>query len=264
MASVGGLAVGMAHEINNPLAGVIQNASVLSNRLFNKTMPANLKAAESADISMETIHQFMEDRDIPRMIKAITDSGQRMARIVENMLSFARKSDSIFLKHNPAKILDRALELAATDFDLKKGYDFKAILIEKEYGNNLPEVSCDESQIQQVVLNILNNGAHAMFKNSTTFKPKFILRLQHESVSNLLRIEIEDNGPGIDKRTCRKIFEPFFTTKSVGEGTGLGLSVSYFIITDNHKGKMTVSSEPGKGTTFIIRLPVPCVSINVA
>ena len=190
------------------------------------------------------------------MINAITDSGKRMASIVDNMLSFARKSDSTFSAHNPVDLLDKTLELASTDFDLKRHYDFKSISIEKVYENELPMIVCEDSKIQQVLLNILKNGAHEMSEDSNVSNPKFTIMLQHEIASNMLRIEIEDNGPGMDKQTCKRIFEPFFTTKPVGVGTGLGLSVSYFIITENPKGTMTVSSEPGKGTSFIIHLPL--------
>lgn len=256
MMSVGGLAAGMAHEINNPLAGVLQNINVLSNRLTNKKLPANIEAARSANTSMETIYHFMEIRNIPRMIKAITDSGSRMASIVGNMLSFARKSDSSFSAMNLGDLLDKVLDLAATDFNLQKHYDFKSILIEKVYEDNLPLIPCEGNTIQQVLLNLIKNGAYAMLEDSKTVKPKFIFRLHHERTPNMLRIEIEDNGPGMDKKTCKRIFEPFFTTKPVGIGTGLGLSVSYFIITESHKGTMTVESKPEEGSNFIIRLPV--------
>ena len=147
MLTVGGLAAGMAHEINNPLAGMIQTANVLSNRLSNEAIPANIKAAESANTTMEAIHAFIENRGIPPMLNAIIESGQRMASIVENMLSFARKSDAAFSGHNPAELLDKVLELASTDFDLKKQYDFKSILIQKEYGHNLPMINCESSKI---------------------------------------------------------------------------------------------------------------------
>ena len=256
MLTVGGLAAGMAHEINNPLAGMIQTANVLSNRLSNEAIPANIKAAESANTTMEAIHAFIENRGIPPMLNAIIESGQRMASIVENMLSFARKSDAAFSGHNPAELLDKVLELASTDFDLKKQYDFKSILIQKEYGHNLPMINCESSKIQQVLLNLLSNGAHAMFESSSPHKPKFILRLLYEEASKMLRIEVEDNGPGMDEKTMKRIFEPFFTTKPLGSGTGLGLSVSYFIITEDHGGEMTVESKPGSGARFTISLPL--------
>ncbi len=114
---------------------------------------------------------------------------------------------------------------------------------------------CERGEIQQVLLNILRNGVQAMQSAKTKF-PRFYLRAFREKKGGMIRIEIEDNGPGMDEETRSKIFDPFFTTKPVSEGTGLGLSVSYFIITENHNGRMEVNSEPGKGATFIIRLPV--------
>ncbi|MCP4670275.1 MAG: PAS domain S-box protein [Desulfobacula sp.] len=258
MLSVGGLAAGMAHEINNPLAGMLQSANVMENRLTQIDMPANLKAAKEAKVDMAGVNAFMEKRGILRMITTIRDSGERVAQIVGNMLSFARKGDSSVSSHDPAELLDKILDLAATDYDFKKQYDFKTIKIIKEYEKNLPMLHCEGTKIQQVFLNILSNGAQAMqeyLKNNKEKTPQFILRLSKETGANMLRIEIEDNGPGMEKETRRRIFEPFFTTKPVGQGTGLGLSVSYFIITKNHKGTMEVISEPDNGTIFIVRLP---------
>ena len=259
MLSVGGLAAGMAHEINNPLAGVIQNANVLTNRLTNTRIPANVDAARAAGITMEAIEAFMEDRKIPRLTRAIIDSGLRMASIVDNMLSFARKSDASFSSHDPAALLDKSLELAATDYNLKKHYDFRSVKIVKAYATDLPLIPCEGSKIQQVILNILNNGAQVMCEKKQTHRemvPTFTLGLSHEKEADMLRMEISDNGTGMDSATSKRVFEPFFTTKQVGVGTGLGLSVSYFIITENHGGTMSVESEPGQGSTFIIRLPV--------
>jgi PAS domain S-box-containing protein len=259
MLSVGGLAAGMAHEINNPLAGMLQSANVMENRLTQIDMPANLKAAKEAQVDMESIKTFMEERGILRMITTIRNSGERVAQIIDNMLSFARKSEHSVSSHDPAELLDKILELAATDYNLKKQYDFKTIKIIKEYEANLPMISCEGAKIQQVLLNILSNGAQAMqeyLKDDKDKKPEFILRLFKEAYANKLHIEIEDNGPGMDEETRKRIFEPFFTTKPVGQGTGLGLSVSYFIITENHDGFMDVISEPGNGATFIIRLPL--------
>jgi PAS domain S-box-containing protein len=256
MMSVGGLAAGMAHEINNPLAAMIQSASVLSNRITRLDMPANLTAAKAAGTSMSTIARYMQDRKITQMTAAIIESGNRIATIVDNMLSFARKGGSRLSSHHPAELLDQVLNLAATDFDLKKHYDFKNIRIKKTYEADLPMVICEGSKIQQVLLNILKNGAQAMADPAKDTAPTFTIRLAHETVANMLRIEIQDNGPGMDSKTRQRIFEPFFTTKPSGQGTGLGLSVSYFIVTDNHRGTMTVTSRPGQGTTFVIRLPL--------
>lgn len=256
MLSVGGLAAGMAHEINNPLAGMIQNTAVMANRLGGKMdIPANSSAALKAGTTMEAIRTFMELREIPRFLNAITESGMRAAAIVENMLSFTRKTDYQKSPHIISILLDKALELASIDYNIKKHFDFKQIEIVKEYSDDVPPVPCDGATIMQVLLNILRNGAQAM-QDAKTEKPMFIIRTRLEKDRNQARIEIEDNGPGMDKETCKRVFEPFFTTKSVGAGTGLGLSVSYFIITDNHGGEISVDSDPGSGTNFIIRLPL--------
>lgn len=253
--SVGGLAAGMAHEINNPLAGMMQSANVMRSRLGNIDMPANLKVADKLGISMTDIKAFMEKREIFRMLDAIHESGTRAAEIVGNMLSFARKSDTSRSSHFPDQLMDESLELAATDYDLKKQYDFKSIAIIKEYASDLPMLLCEGAKIQQVLLNILRNGAQAM-QAAGTIAPRFIIRIYKKETSEMVCIEIDDNGPGMDETTKSKVFDPFFTTKPVGVGTGLGLSVSYFIITENHKGTLAVLSEPGKGANFIIGLPV--------
>jgi PAS domain S-box-containing protein len=255
MLSVGGLAAGMAHEINNPLAGMMQAANVMAGRLTNENMPANLKAAREAGVTMPAIRNFMEARGIPRMLEIIRDAGSRAAEIVSNMLSFVRKSEAQDALHDLSGLIDKTLDLAATDYDLKKRYDFKAIEIQREYEAGLPPVSCEGPKIQQVLLNIFRNGAESM-QAAGTGKPMFIVRTKFEKERKMVCMEIEDNGPGMDESIRKRVFEPFYTTKAVGEGTGLGLSVSYFIITENHGGKMAVESQPGKGAKFVIRLPL--------
>ena len=253
MLSVGGLAAGMAHEINNPLAGILQNAAVLENRLLGD-LSANHKAAQCAGTTMDTIRQYLEARKLPGMIKSIRDSGKRAAIIVKNMLSFARKSDRVVSDQDLALLLDQTLELVRTDYNMKKHYDFKQIHIEREYDQAAPSVPCEGSKLQQVFMNILKNGAEAMAEMPTaSAPPAFVLRVRDDF--NWVQAEIEDNGPGMDEKTRRRIFEPFFTTKAVGQGTGLGLSVSYFIVTEDHGGEMNVRSGASGGTCFVIRLP---------
>ena len=256
MLSVGGLAAGMAHEINNPLAGMIQTARVMANRLQKKnTIIANRKAAEEAGTTMESIGTFMEARGILTMVDTIVESGHRVADIVSNMLSFARKGDAHVSTSSLVDLLNKTLELASTDYDLKKHYDFKQIEIIKEYDDNPPSVPCEGAKIQQVLLNILRNGAQAM-QEKRIANPRFIVRVYVDESTQMACMEIEDNGPGMDEATRKRVFEPFFTTKPVGVGTGLGLSVSYFIVTENHNGQMNVESIPGQGTTFFIHLPL--------
>lgn len=255
MLSVGGLAAGMAHEINNPLAGIIQTAKVLENRLStNLNIPKNLEAAEKAGTTIEAVTQYMSERKVITMIKSIQDSSIRAAQIIKNMLSFARKSDEKKSNHFVEDLIDQTLELAKTDYNLKKQYDFKEIIIYKNYYDNPILIPCEPVKIQQVLLNIFRNGAQAMH-DANTSNPTFSIKTHPVDNNSMICIEIKDNGPGIDKNVLNRIFEPFYTTKSAGSGTGLGLSISYFIITENHSGKMNVESESGKGTKFTITLP---------
>jgi len=254
MVTVGGLAAGMAHEINNPLAGIIQSAEVAQNRL-TEDMPVNRRAADAIGITFDDVVRYIKKRNIDSMLENIRNSGARAANIVRNMLEFTRKSDSAMFQCCISELLDKSLELVKNDYNLKKKYDFKQIEILREYEPNTPEVVCHPGKIQQVFLNILKNGADAMSeREKDSFKPRFVLRIM--TVGPSVRIEIEDNGPGIAEYARKRIFEPFFTTKSVGKGTGLGMSISYFIITKNHRGKMSVESREGHWTRFIIELPV--------
>ena len=136
MLSVGGLAAGMAHEINNPLAGMLQNAQVILNRLTQK-MQKNIDVAKECNTTFEAIQSYMEKRKIIEMLEAINITGKRASKIVENMLSFSRKGESKLSSHDVREILDDTIELAASDYDLKKKYDFRKIKIVKEYEENI-------------------------------------------------------------------------------------------------------------------------------
>lgn len=254
MLSVGGLAAGMAHEINNPLAGILQNMQVFKNRT-DPGLPRNREVAAELGIEMESIRSYMEKRNLLTVIDLVTESGLRAAKVVENMLSFSRKGDSEFMFTDIPGLIEKTLELAASDYDLKKNFDFRKIGLIREFDDHLPKVPCEPSKIQQVILNLLKNGAYAMAEGTGGDRPPhFIIRIKKEPKD--CRIEIEDNGPGMDESIRRRVFEPFFTTKGSGVGTGLGLSVSYFIICENHNGTMSVESTPCAGSRFIITLPL--------
>lgn len=254
MLSVGGLAAGMAHEINNPLAGILQSMQVVRTRIA-PDFPANRALSDELGFSMEQLWEYLERRGCLRMLDSIQDSGRRAARIVENMLSFSRKSLGKKLPVDMAALLDRTVELAVNEHELH----FHDIEIVREYASDMPPVPCEESKIQQVFYNLLRNGAQAMAAANTA-SPRFVLRVALQG--NMACIEIEDNGPGMPEGRRKRIFEPFFTTKTVGEGTGLGLSVSYFIVVENHGGTLEVDSAPGQGALFIIRLPVENAAEN--
>ena len=251
--SIGVLTAGIAHEINNPLAGILQSVSVLINRLTGD-LPANDKAAKASGTSISAIRQYLELRKIPGMLENIRNSGNMAAKIVKNMLNFSRKSEKVISSHNLGGLMDQALELFQTNYDMKKGYDFKKIEIVRDYDHAVCPVPCEASKIQQVFMNILKNGAEAMTeaKNRST-QPTFMLSVRDDDA--WVRVEIEDNGPGMDSTTRRRVFEPLYTTKSAGKGTGLGLSVSYYIITNDHDGEISVEDSKSGGTRFVIRLP---------
>ena len=253
MLSVGGLAAGMAHEINNPLAGILQNVQVMHNRI-QQDLPANIQAAQACGTTIESVARYLTERKVYEMIERIRESGKRAAKIVDNMLSFSRKSSCHLEPCNMVELMEQSLALAANDYCLEGGFDFRQIEIIREYDEDLPPVHCESSQIQQVLLNLLKNGAQAMAETRATLGDgRFILRIRGES--RAVRLEIEDNGPGIPDDQTQRIFEPFFTTKPIGVGTGLGLSVSYFIVKENYGGELLVENMPGGGACFILRLP---------
>jgi PAS domain S-box-containing protein len=254
MMSVGGLAAGMAHEINNPLGAMVQSAQNILRRI-STDLPANLDMAAQCGVELTAVRYYLEQRRIIEFLEGIRSAGDKAAEIVENMLHFSRKSESHKEAVDLAELLNKAVSLAAHDYDLKKKYDFRRIHIEREFQTDVGVVPCVATEIEQVVLNLLRNAAQAMAEceNDST-SARIELRLYRRD--GMAVIEVEDNGPGMDSEKLKRVFEPFFTTKEVGSGTGLGLSVSYFIITNNHGGTLEASSQPGRGTLFTIRLPL--------
>lgn len=254
MVSLGGLAAGMAHEINNPLGGIMMGSQNILRRI-DPSLAKNRECSNLCGIEIEKIREYLEKRGIIAILQGILEMGERASEIVENMLSFSRKSESAKSSADLKELTEKAIELASNEYDLKKKWDFRHIEIIRDYEDNIPQIPCVKTEIQQVILNLLKNAAYAMGKKSYEGShPQIIIRLKRENT--MVRLDITDNGIGMDSETKRRVFEPFFTTKEAGAGTGLGLSVSYFIITNNHSGQMEVESTHGAGTTFTIRLPM--------
>lgn len=253
MIMVGGLAAGMAHEINNPLGAIMQHAQNIERRV-SRTIAANLKAAEEVGVSLDLVRAYMEKRGIFDFISHIRSAGVRASTIINNMLQFSRRSEVRIEAVDLENMLDRVLELAASDYDMKKVYDFRNIELVREYASDMPLLTMSKLEIEQVLLNILKNAAQAMSQDGMARTPRITLRTRLEIDKAV--IEIEDNGPGMDEATRLRIFEPFFSTKEVGVGTGLGLSVAYAIVTNGHHGTIDVLSQVGAGCRFIIQLPL--------
>lgn len=254
MISVGGIAAGIAHEINNPLGIVLQASQNLSIRT-RPDFPKNMEVARNIGLDLELLDRYMKERKLHVFIEDIREAGKRAAFIVRNMLDFSRRSETVRSLCSMRDIAAKALSLACSDYDLKKNFDFKKIQVEIIEDTAIPPVFCSETQIEQVFLNLLRNSAQAISGAAEPVQnPRISLRIY--TADDWVRIEVDDNGPGIPQEIQRRIFEPFFTTKKPGEGTGLGLSVSYFIITRGHGGSIYASTNEEGGTRFTIELPV--------
>ncbi|MCW8928670.1 MAG: ATP-binding protein [Gammaproteobacteria bacterium] len=256
MLMVGGLAAGMAHEINTPLGSIIQNAQVINNRIAPEN-EKNQRQAEASDTSMEKVHDYLQQRGVIQLLDGIRECGSRTSKLVKSMLSFSHQGSSM-VQENLSLLIDEAIHLSMNDYDMKKNYRFRDFEIIKDFDSTMPLVTCKRTKIEQVIMNLLRNAAQSMQepsmkKQSDGYKPTIKIKLSQQD--EYACIEIQDNGPGISEKNQKRIFEPFFTTKEVGVGTGLGLSLSYFIVTKNHNGLINVESELGKGTCFTIKLP---------
>ena len=261
MMSLGGLSAGMAHEINNPLAGILQTAQNMDRRLKPdpeknaKVYQTNRELAAKCGVDPDKVREYLELRGIFTALDGISAAGDRAAKIIKNMLDFGRQNTSKIQYESLHEMLDNSIDLAGQDYDLKKQFDFKNIEIVKEYDKRIRQVPCSKSELEQVMLNLLKNSAEAMKElPEGSPKPQIIIKTLRRGT--FVQIQITDNGSGMDRATLKRIFDPFYTTKEVGQGTGLGLSVSYFIIKNHHGGDIFVESLPGKGATFNIHLPL--------
>ncbi|WP_223459532.1 MULTISPECIES: sensor histidine kinase [unclassified Pseudomonas] len=254
MLSVGGLAAGMAHEINNPLGAILHNVQNIRRRL-SPDLPKNLEVAEQAGIELAMVNQYLQVREVPQLLDGIQQAGARAAKIVTHMLSFSRRSTRQMAPCDLPALIDQAVEIAGNDFDLAIGFDFKGQAILRQFDPALGPVPGTANELEQVLLNLLKNAAQAIHQREDDSEPgRIILRTRLNPP--WAEIQVEDNGIGMSESVRKRTFEPFFTTKEIGQGTGLGLSVSYFIITNNHKGQMEVQSTLGQGTCFTLRLPL--------
>ncbi|MGO3028126.1 sensor histidine kinase [Pseudomonas helleri] len=254
MLSVGGLAAGMAHEINNPLGAILHNVQNIRRRL-SSDLPKNLEVAEQTGITLDAISHYLQAREVPQLLDGIQQAGARAAKIVTHMLSFSRRSNRQMSPCDLSALIDQAIDIASNDFDLALGFDFMGHDIVRQFDPELGPVPGIPNELEQVLLNLLKNAAQAIHQRPANTEPGRII-LRTKLNPPWAEIQVEDNGVGMPEQVRKRIFEPFFTTKEVGQGTGLGLSVSYFIVTNNHKGQMEVHSTLGQGTCFTLRLPL--------
>lgn len=249
MYSLGEVAAGIAHEINNPLSVILQNTQNIMRRT-DPQLTMNQTRAQQLNIDLQSVHSYLLASEIPQMMNSIREAGERSASIVRNMLEFSHNSkriiDLVDMKHllEQTIVLNRSTQLAN---------ESNQITINTEYLEPLPLIKASAPELQQVLLNLLRNATQALNQHNAQ-NPRILIKVYVEN--NNLVIEVQDNGPGMTDTVREHVFEPFFTTKEVGSGTGLGLSVSYFIITERHQGSIDVKTSPGKGSNFIIKLPL--------
>ncbi len=227
LASVGELAAGVAHEINNPINGIINYAQIILDE--------------------------PDDPESPDLLKRIIKEGKRIASIVSNLLDFSRRHEESPEEVSIKTILDNSLELVSHRF--KKD----TILLDMEVPDDLPLVHCNSQQIQQVLLNILSNARYALNERFPRQDPQKKItitgsKVQHDD-KDFVRLVLTDNGTGIEQDLMDRVFDPFYSSKPKGEGTGLGLSISHGIIQDN-KGYLKIKSELGTSTSLIVDLPI--------
>jgi two-component system NtrC family sensor kinase len=226
LATLGQLSASVAHEINNPVAGVLNLSMLLQRMLKDDGIPPG------------RIEEFR------KYLSQVVSETTRVGRIVSDLLAFSRRSKP---QRNPAdlnKIVNTTLSLVQHKMKLSN------VAVESNLCADLPAVPCDPSQIQQVVLNLLLNAAEA-----TSGKPERRVRIETSIAGDTVMLTVSDNGEGIPPENLGKVFDPFFTTKSEGKGVGLGLAVSYGIV-QAHGGDIEIKSKPGEGATFLVSLPL--------
>ena len=263
--SIGQLAAGIAHEINTPIQYVGDNARFLGDAFKDLTkvlmlyeeLSASVKNAKPTEELATQIEKTVEAVDleficseVPEAIQQTIDGVERVVHIVRAMKDFAHPSQ------NTKSPIDINRAITSTTSVCRNEWKYLADL-KLDLGENLPMISVHPSDLNQTILNIVVNGAHAIQeKLGEHSTDKGIISISSRQDEDVIEIRITDSGTGIPKSIREKIYDPFFTTKNVGRGTGQGLSIAYNAIVEKHGGELIVESEEGEGTTFFIRLPI--------
>lgn len=255
MASIGSLAGGLAHEINNPLAFMQMNIDALYNysREYQRLIDRCEQEAQDGPIDVERIKAHKSEidfddlcEDSEQLVKETLGGLGRVKDIVQALQSFAHTDSGEAELVDVHQLLDKALNILGSRVD-------SGIIVERCYGK-VPELRCIPAQLQQVFLHLLNNALDALDGQGG-------ITIRSELKNNAIVLDIKDDGKGIQADQLKSIFDPFFTTKAEGEGRGLGLSVSYGIVA-HHGGRILAKSQPGAGSVFRVILPVDGLSAS--
>ena len=249
MASLGELTAGIAHEIQNPL-NFVNNFADVSAELITELEEEQLKSTRDLALEAELL------TDLKQNLLKISQHGGRAASIVRGMLEHSRTSSGERTPTNLNQLADEYLRLAYHGLRAKDK-TFNATL-EPDFDPSLPPVPVLAQDLGRVLLNLLSNAFYAVRQRQQRGEAGYVptVRVSTRRVGDEVEIRVRDNGGGIPESVKQKIFQPFVTTKPTGEGTGLGLSLSYDIVTQGHGGTLTVDSHEGQGTEFLINLPV--------
>jgi signal transduction histidine kinase len=253
MASLGELTAGIAHEIKNPL-NFVNNFAELNVELFEELRErlATKSGVQSPD-GREDIQALLED--LGHNSQAIHEQGERADSIVKGMMRHARGTPDQRTKTDLNELLDEYVNLAHHGARARV-QDFSVNLV-RDYDANIGELQVAPQEMGRVFINILSNAFDAVHQKQLTTNGRYAptVKVSTHARSDHAEVRVTDNGPGIPKEVRQKVFEPFFTTKPTGRGTGLGLSLSYDIVTQGHGGELDVDSKVGEGSTFIVTLP---------
>jgi two-component system NtrC family sensor kinase len=258
MASVGQLAAGIAHEINNPMGFIHSNLGTLSEyvedltdlieayaKLEEAVTTGNIEKAQAQNGELSKKKEELDLEflfgDIENLVSESCDGADRVRKIVQNLKEFSHIDKEEKTTADLNKGLESTLNIAWSEIKYKAK-------VEKEYGD-IPEVLCYPSELNQIFLNILVNAAQAIEEQGT-------ITIRTYAEEEYVCIDIADDGAGMPPQVQQRIFDPFYTTKEVGKGTGLGLSMGYSIVVDKHGGQLLVESQEGEGTTFTIKIPL--------
>jgi two-component system, NtrC family, sensor kinase len=252
LATLGTLAAGVAHEINNPLAFVTSNISALEDYHrayhamfeFVKDLRTRMTPDKVEDLNAEISKLDLEylDQDLPMLMTETLEGLDRVKKIVLSLRNFARSQDGERAYSDINEGIRSTLRLVQSE--IKQGIDVQLSL------GDLPKVNCNPSEINQVILNIVVNAAHAAKDRAHPH-----IRICTTTNDRHIQVSIEDNGHGMSPHTLKNLFMPFFTTKPIGEGTGMGMAIAHKIVED-HGGELSVTSQEDVGTTFTLTLPI--------
>ncbi|MGG6294821.1 ATP-binding protein [Leptolyngbya sp. AN02str] len=266
MSSLGQMVAGVAHEINNPISFIHDNLGHAADysqqllalvELYQQQYPL---ATPTIQAAIETIDFPFVKHDLPRLLSSMSTGTERISEIIKSLRNFARLDEAAFKDADLHEGINSTLMILQKRFKRMPAY--ADIQLKKDYGE-LPLIECYPGQLNQVFMNLLTNALDAVDErdamrspDAIQAEPGYVWISTEADPDGWVMIRVQDNGAGMSEKTRSRLFDPFFTTKAIGKGTGLGLAIAYQIVVDRHGGHIECQSTQGKGTEFIVKIPV--------